>query len=385
MSNIRTRIQYIFANRVLLNKLYCHNSMKKFLFVIFAALFLLPAFNAMAQVPEPKEPPKFLKGENKRIWLKLDEKEKHKPTLREKAAAAEESKNAPETGTKKKVSKKVVSPIIEGKFKVRETDYDTIWKFTTFDAKRKYLCTFPHTQLPVECNKREPEWGSFSPVMNYLQTVSRTPMRMCAVYAINPNITDSRMRNVLIERANARALECLDTFQLWCQEEQMKNKMELQVAQVDYRYWKGENYSPTQIPEQDIIPLGMVIYFGTKKIDFFPSVGADAQAFKEIKFFPNDATIVDSYNSLIDEVVKYLNENDRLEVLLTGYSDNLGTTAYNDGISRQRANEVKKILVRKGIEPYRIEVEAKGANNPVGDNNTYEGRIANNRVTITIQ
>ena len=359
--------------------------MKKILFTIFAALFLLPAFTAMAQVPEPKEPPKFIKGENKRVWLKQDEKKSNKPNLRETAAAAAEQAEASKTGAKKKASKKVVSPILDGKFKVHEDDYDTIWKFTTFDAKRKYYTPFPHTQLPEECNKRVPDWGEFSPVMNYLTTVSRPPARICAIYAINPNIKDGRIRDVLVERANNRALECLDTFQLWCEEEEMKNKMQFQVAQVDYRYWKGESFLTDEIPEDDIIPLGMILYFGTKKVDFFPSAAQNARTFKEIRFFPNDATIVDSYYSMIDEIVKYLNENDRLEILLTGYSDNLGTDAYNMGLSRQRANEVRKLLLRKGIAEHRIEVQAKGAEDPVGDNNTYEGRIANNRVVIALQ
>ncbi len=55
------------------------------------------------------------------------------------------------------------------------------------------------------------------------------------------------------------------------------------------------------------------------------------------------------------------------------------------GISRQRAVEVKKALLLRGIDASRIEVEVKGDADPVGDNSTYEGRIANNRVSINVQ
>ena len=289
------------------------------------------------------------------------------------------------TAQSSKKNKKEVSPFIEGKQKVRQLDYDSVWKFSSFDAKHIYFCEFDYRKIDSLSYERHPDWEGFQPVVNYLTTVSRTPARICAIYAINPNIKDGRIRDVLVERANNRALECLDTFQLWCEEEEMKNKMQFQVAQVDYRYWKGESFLTDEIPEDDIIPLGMILYFGTKKVDFLPSAAQNARTFKEIRFFPNDATIVDSYYSMIDEIVKYLNENDRLEILLTGYSDNLGTDAYNMGLSRQRANEVRKLLLRKGIAEHRIEVQAKGAEDPVGDNNTYEGRIANNRVVIALQ
>jgi OOP family OmpA-OmpF porin len=47
--------------------------------------------------------------------------------------------------------------------------------------------------------------------------------------------------------------------------------------------------------------------------------------------------------------------------------------------------EVKKALVLRGIDEHRIEVLYKGEDDPVGDNNTLSGRMANNRVTVVIQ
>ena len=50
------------------------------------------------------------------------------------------------------------------------------------------------------------------------------------------------------------------------------------------------------------------------------------------------------------------------------------------------ANEIKKALITKhNIAPHRIEIEALGSENPVGDNTTREGRIENNRVEMIIQ
>ncbi len=286
---------------------------------------------------------------------------------------------------KEKKGKKVVSPIIEGRQKVRQTDYDSVWKFTTFDNKKKYYCNFDYMQVLDIVAQKKPDWGAFKPVMNYLLTVPRAPLRICAVFAINPNITSEEHRNVLIEAARDDAKESYALFTDWAQEQEMKNKFSFNVAQVDYRYWKGNDYFLSEPPADDIIVLGYILYFGTKKIDLFPNATADAQTFKDIKFFPNDATIVESYIPVIDSLASYLNAHDNYEVLLTGYTDNQGTTAYCTGLARQRAVEIKKQLLKRGIAEYKIEIDPKGSADPIGDNNTYEGRIANNRVAIKIQ
>lgn len=286
---------------------------------------------------------------------------------------------------KDKKGKKVVSPIIEGRQKVRQTDYDSVWKFTTFDNKKKYYCNFDYTKVVDIVAQKKPEWGTFKPVMNYLLTVPRAPLRICAVFALNPNITNEEHRNALIEAARYDAKEAYALFTDWAQEQEMKNKFSFNVAQVDYRYWKGTDYFLSEPPTDDIIVIGYVLYFGTKKVDLFPNATADAQTFKDIKFFPNDATIVDSYIPVIDSLASYLNAHDNYEVLLTGYTDNQGTSAYCTGLARQRATEVKKLLLKRGIAEYKIEIDPKGSADPIGDNSSYEGRIANNRVAIKIQ
>ena len=286
---------------------------------------------------------------------------------------------------KPKKGAKVVSPFVEGKQKVRKVDYDSIWKFTTFDAKKIYFCDFDYSTISSLIEERHPIWGNFTPVMNYLTTVPRTPMRICAVFAINPKITDDAQRNQLIEQGREEALESLKTFQAWAAEEKMKNKMQLSVAQVDYRYWQGTEFFTTEQPSDQLIHVGVLLYFGTKKINMFPSAADGAKTFPNVKFFPNDATVVESWEPMMDSLAVYLQQNERLEVMLRGYSDNTGTEAYNLGLSRQRAVEVKKKLTSRGISEYRIEIEAKGTADPIGDNSTYEGRIANNRVAIIIQ
>lgn len=289
------------------------------------------------------------------------------------------------TAQKTKKGKREVSPVIEGRQKVRKTDYDTIWKFTSFDSKSRYHCPFDYTTMKAVTSARQEDWGAMTPVINYLSTVSRAPMRMCAIFAVNPAIEDDIYRQELVEQARNEAIASYEDYREWSERKSMRNKVQFFVAQVDYRYWMGTDYFNTPMPQEDIIHLGYILYFGSKKTDLFPSAATGAKKFKDVKFLPNDATVRESYTDYMDELAAYLKDNDRLEVLLCGYSDNTGTDAYNLGLSRQRAVEIKKALTRRGVEDFRIEIEAKGDADPAGDNSTLNGRLANNRVTVTIQ
>ncbi len=285
----------------------------------------------------------------------------------------------------KKKGSKEASPYIEGRKKVRLVDYDSVWQFTTFNNKQRYYCNYDYTKFPAALEDWRPRLGNFEPVMNYLVRNQRSPMRICAMYAINPSIRDAAQKNSLRELARTEAMESLEALQARMKEERMKNKLQLCVAEVDYRYWQGSEFFTTEQTSDALIHVGLILYFGTKKLDLFPNSAAGAQTFKDIKFFPNDATVQESWYSHIDALAKYLKENDRLEVLLTGYTDNQGTEAYRKGLSLQRATEVKKLLMARGVEEVRIEIDGRGSEDPVGDNGTYEGKVANNRCSITIQ
>ncbi len=286
---------------------------------------------------------------------------------------------------KKRSGKKEQSPYIEGRQKVCEGDYATFDKFTTFSTKdsKLYFTPYDYKRLADVSRMSKPNWEEMQPVVNYLETSSRAALTICALYAVNPDITDRAQHDALSEQARKEALDALDRFNGWKTKKQMRNKIQYQVAEIDYRYFKGADYYNNQ-REEEVICVGLVLYFGSKKKAIF-SPDTTSRTFQDIKFFPNDATIQESWQTLIEELAEFLNKNEHKGVLLTGYADNQGTSEYSKGVSRQRAMEVKKALVLLGIDDKRIEIEAKGDEDPVGDNSTYEGRIQNNRVSIKIQ
>ena len=84
------------------------------------------------------------------------------------------------------------------------------------------------------------------------------------------------------------------------------------------------------------------------------------------------------------ELVKELGEQPQLSVELEGYTDSIGGSAYNIGLSQRRAEAVRRFLVEKGIELPRIHSIGLGDIRPLADNKTKQGRDQNRRVSIRV-
>jgi outer membrane protein OmpA-like peptidoglycan-associated protein len=77
-------------------------------------------------------------------------------------------------------------------------------------------------------------------------------------------------------------------------------------------------------------------------------------------------------------------QNPGITIVIKGYTDSLGSYAYNKGLSEFRANMVKSYLVGRGISPARVRAIGMGEENPLKPNTTEEGRKANRRVELEL-
>lgn len=86
----------------------------------------------------------------------------------------------------------------------------------------------------------------------------------------------------------------------------------------------------------------------------------------------------------LNEFAQKVKSTGQIKELLVavGYTDSVGSEAYNMGLSLARARTVKDYLVEVGMNGALIKTEGRGEANPVGDNNTPEGRAKNRRVEI---
>ena len=69
---------------------------------------------------------------------------------------------------------------------------------------------------------------------------------------------------------------------------------------------------------------------------------------------------------------------------IVGHTDDAGTAEYNLGLGQRRADHIKAILVKNGIDGSRISTETKGEGQPVADNSTEEGSRLNRRAVLKI-
>jgi outer membrane protein OmpA-like peptidoglycan-associated protein len=83
-------------------------------------------------------------------------------------------------------------------------------------------------------------------------------------------------------------------------------------------------------------------------------------------------------------LAKALNERTKANVLVEGHTDNVGSAAYNQSLSEQRAASIKQALVARGVSEARIQSAGLGLTTPVADNNTPEGRQANRRTDVIV-
>jgi outer membrane protein OmpA-like peptidoglycan-associated protein len=73
-----------------------------------------------------------------------------------------------------------------------------------------------------------------------------------------------------------------------------------------------------------------------------------------------------------------------LHLSVEGYTDSVGSDAFNQTLSEQRANAVRDYLIQQGLDPTSTTATGFGKSNPVASNDTAAGRQQNRRVEIII-
>jgi outer membrane protein OmpA-like peptidoglycan-associated protein len=73
-----------------------------------------------------------------------------------------------------------------------------------------------------------------------------------------------------------------------------------------------------------------------------------------------------------------------LTLTIDGYTDSVGTDAFNQNLSDQRAGAVHDYMVQQGLNPSDTTAQGFGKSNPIASNDTAEGRQQNRRVVIIV-
>jgi outer membrane protein OmpA-like peptidoglycan-associated protein len=75
---------------------------------------------------------------------------------------------------------------------------------------------------------------------------------------------------------------------------------------------------------------------------------------------------------------------EKYEIQLISHTDNIGGKRYNEWLSRMRSQTVHGLLIQKDIPERMIHTRDWGMDNPLYENNNYEGVIMNRRVDVVL-
>jgi len=103
-----------------------------------------------------------------------------------------------------------------------------------------------------------------------------------------------------------------------------------------------------------------------------------------ILFATGKSALSASAKNSLTQFATSLKNNPQTNVQICGHTDNTGTRATNEKLSKERANSVLSYLVNAGVASNRMTSEGYAYDYPVADNSTAAGRAQNRRVEVYI-
>jgi len=106
--------------------------------------------------------------------------------------------------------------------------------------------------------------------------------------------------------------------------------------------------------------------------------------FDRLLFDTGKATLQPASEEQLTNIADILKAYPQVKIRIGGYTDNTGDPAANLQLSEQRADNVMAELVNQGIDPARMTAKGYGAEDPIADNSTEEGRQKNRRISLRV-
>jgi outer membrane protein OmpA-like peptidoglycan-associated protein len=106
---------------------------------------------------------------------------------------------------------------------------------------------------------------------------------------------------------------------------------------------------------------------------------------ENILFDTGTAKIVGRSESLLEHVADKIKSNPNVKrVRIEGHTDDVGSARKNQELSQARAESVRDFLIKKGVEPERLQAVGYGDTRPLDKRRTSEARAKNRRVEFII-
>jgi OOP family OmpA-OmpF porin len=104
----------------------------------------------------------------------------------------------------------------------------------------------------------------------------------------------------------------------------------------------------------------------------------------ELNFTFNGTELHADDKAHLDKIAAFMGQHKDVHLVAAGYTDDVGSRNYNEGLSRKRAEMVGNYLKSKGVESSRMVLLWYGLTNPIVPNTSPENRAKNRRVEIKL-
>lgn len=130
-------------------------------------------------------------------------------------------------------------------------------------------------------------------------------------------------------------------------------------------------------------PLALALLLAACKQEAPPTPPPPPPTLEPVHFEPGAKQLSFDDRPALDQAVAELERAPELHLLLIGRTDSRGNANSNMQLGLKRARELRDALLLRAagkIDAARVHVGSRGQAEPVGDNNTDDGRAANRRV-----
>jgi outer membrane protein OmpA-like peptidoglycan-associated protein len=104
-----------------------------------------------------------------------------------------------------------------------------------------------------------------------------------------------------------------------------------------------------------------------------------------LRFDPGKAVLKAGGPEVVAEIARLLRDEPALRLSIEGHTDNRGNPKANKSLSESRARAVLQVLISSGVDAKRLKAVGWGAEKPIADNRTAQGRARNERIELVKQ